>query len=152
MEYVLRSAVAMDDAPPDELERALEAQQELAESSLEAIFDAYDEAIEEGTSQPVVLLIDCEDELGSRISRAWLGDDAVDEAIALQAEQAAGQPIPTTVFVSAIAYEDCRNEVAKAFPYLAEALAEPPSGDGVLIISVTSGGASALTAPLTARP
>ena len=138
---------------------ALEAQQLLAESSLESIFEAYDEAVVDGFERPVILLIDCEDELGAQIARAWLGDETVDEAIAVQAAAAEesgddtdDEEQPTTVFVAAFTLQHCQVEVPKVFPYLSEVFENPPSADeGVLIVSVTSGGASALTAPMDAR-
>jgi len=148
----------------DQVDPALEAQQLLAEASLDSIFEAYDEAVVDGFERPVIMLIDCEDELGAQISRAWLGDETVDEAIAVQAaaaDESADESAddgdgdgdePTTVFVAAFTLEHCQAEVPKVFPYLSEVFENPPSPDeGVLIVSVTSGGASALTAPMDAR-
>src|SRR5690349_21451753 len=58
-----------------------EAQQSLIESSLEQAFAEYDYACAHGLADPVIFLIDCEDEIGSPIARAWEGDDSVDAAI-----------------------------------------------------------------------
>ncbi len=139
-----------DHLPPD-VDQALEQQQELAEASLPSIFEAYDDAIAEEMDHPVVIVIDCEDQLGAQISRAWLGDETVDEAIAMQAAQGEEES-QTTVFVAAFAFADCRVEACKAFPYLSEVFDQPPGSDGVLVVSITAGGASALTAPMEARP
>lgn len=134
--------------------QALEEQQTLAESSLQVIFEMYDDAIEDGTQDPVVVLIDCEDQLGAEIARAWLGDEAVEEAIALQASESEEESVEgeTTVFAAAFSFEQCCEQVPQVFPYLSEVFQQPPVEDGVLVISITSGGASALTAPADARP
>lgn len=148
----------MSEEQPSELDpqhaQALEDQQTLAESSLPVIFEMYDDALEEGTENPVVLLIDCQDPLGSEIARAWLGDETVEEAIAQQAAEGEGQFLEgeTTVFAAAFSLEQCREQVPQVFPYLAEVFQQPPVQEGVLVISITSGGASALTAPADARP
>ena len=44
--------------------------------------------IADGVADPVAFLIDCEDEIGAQIARAWDGDDAVDAAILASAAQA----------------------------------------------------------------
>lgn len=135
----------MNDA---ETEAALEAQQTLAESSLELVETTYREAIDEGMSSPIVLLVDCEDELGGQIARGWLGDEAIDDAIAMQ-QQSDDDEDGTTVFARALAWKEAAGELRDAFPYLAPALQHPPGAGGVLVISITAGGASALTAPLS---
>jgi hypothetical protein len=153
----------VDDVDP-ELEAALEAQQWLAESSLDAVFEAYDEAVEQGLESPVIVLVDCEDELGGEIARGWLGEEAVEEAIlwrqsedTLAAEQDGGDEEDdedeerTTVFARAVGWSDAAKEISEAFPYLVEAFEEGPPDDGVLVISITAGGASALTAPFDLR-
>lgn len=147
-----RSAFGMNDKNLTE-EASLEAQQLLVESSLPLIFETYDEAVKQGDADPVVLLVDCEDELGSQFACGWLDEETVNDAIAFQqAEEEDGDPeSQTTVFARAIAWKLCRAELAEAFPYLAEVFADVPPTDGVLVIGVTAGGASALTAPFTAR-
>lgn len=127
----------------------LEQQQLLVESSLEAVFEAYDEAVEEGVDRPVVWVIDCEDELGAKIAREWLGDEAVDEAIALVETEDDSE---TIVFSIASDWETTRDEASRAFPYLSEVFEDGPPLDGILVLGVTAGGASALTAPWEARP
>lgn len=140
----------MSDSAPD-LEEALEAQQTLLETSLPLAFETYDEAISRNVKDPVVLVLDCEDEIGGEIARGWLGDEAVDDAISYQAaSDPAGDA--TTVFAYAFSLEECRREVPPVFPYLAPALEAPPAPGGFWAIAVTSGGASLLTVPLDARP
>lgn len=136
--------------PLDDEEIALEEQQHLLESTLPIVFEAYDDALSRQVSDPVVILLDCEDEIGSEIARSWLGDEAVDDAIAAQAAtDPEGEA--TTVFAFAYPLAECRQEIPPVFPYLAPALQEAPAG-GFLAVSVTSGGASVLIVPLDARP
>lgn len=123
----------------------LEQQQELAESSLALLFETYDQAIERGMKSPVVILVDCEDEIGGQIARAWLGDDAVDDALANNPDE------ETTVYARAESWRECKREVPETFEYLAPVFAEGPPDDGFLVVSVTAGGASALTVPMDAR-
>ncbi len=135
-------------------DNSLEAQQLLVESSLPLVFETYDEAIKRGDVDPIVLLVDCEDELGSQVACGWLDEETVSDAIAFQqAEEAGGEEetFQTTVFARGIAWKACCAELAEAFPYLAEVLDAGPPADGVLVIGVTAGGASALTAPFTTR-
>jgi hypothetical protein len=136
-----------DDAADGEIEEALEAQQLLLESSLELAFSAYDEALKSKMRDPVVFLLDCEDAIGGEIARSWLGEEAVADAIADHDDEVT----ETTVFAHAFPFAQCRTEVPAVFPYLRPVLEAPPV-DGFLSISVTSGGASALTVPFTARP
>ncbi|HEX6960503.1 MAG TPA: hypothetical protein VF175_01440, partial [Lacipirellula sp.] len=86
--------------PPDDLEAALEAQQMLLETSLPLAFETYDDALNRKVKAPVVVLLDCEDAIGGEIARAWLGDEAVEDAIA---HHAASDPSEdeTTVFAYA---------------------------------------------------
>jgi hypothetical protein len=138
-------------APEDD---PLELQQSLVESALPLVFEAYDEAIEDGVAAPIVVLVDCEDELGGAIARGWLGDDAIDDAIAAQAaaDSAPNESDPTTVLARAIAWDEARGELAAAFPYLKPILDGKLPADGVFVVGITAGGASALTAPWDARP
>jgi hypothetical protein len=140
----------MADPAPD-LEESLEAQQTLLETSLPLAFETYDDAVSRNVKNPVVLVLDCEDEIGGEIARGWLGDEAVDDAIS---HHAASDPSDdaTTVFAYAFSLEECRREVPPVFPYLAPALEAPPAPGGFWAIAITSGGASLLTVPLDARP
>lgn len=129
----------------------LELQQELVETALPLVFSTYDEAERDGVQSPLVVLVDCEDELGGQIARGWLGEEVVDDAIAanLPDEDPDSQ---TTVFARALGWEEAAAELAEAFPYLGPALESAPPDDGVFVVSITAGGASALTAPWDARP
>ena len=132
----------------DEID-SLEAQQWLLESSLALAFDAYDEAIQAKQRDPVVFVLDCEDAIGGEIARSWLGEELIADAIADRALE--DEESETTVFAHAFPFAQCRTEVPAVFPYLKPAFERPPA-DGFLAISVTAGGASALTVPFTARP
>jgi len=123
----------------------LEKQQALLEESLPLVFSAFDEAKANSVSNPVVILLDCDDSIGSQIARSWLGDEVVDDA---QAEQETEQ---ITVFAHGFAWKKCRQEIPRVFPYLADALNQEKPRDGFLTVSVTSGGASVLTVPWDAR-
>jgi hypothetical protein len=128
---------------------ALDEQQLLLEESLELVISVYNEAIREGVCEPVVMLLDCEDTIGGQIARGWLGSAAVEEAIADQrTEDPSGET--TTVFARAFPLSECTKQVPKVFPYLAPIFASALPAEGFLAISVTSGGASALTVPFDA--
>lgn len=127
----------------------LELQQLLVESTLPLVFETYDHAIEEGVAQPIILVVDCEDELGGQIARGWLGDEAIDDAIA--AESGDDPENETTALARAVGWSDAGQAISDAFPYLAPIFDGRPPEDGVLVIGVTAGGASALTAPWEAR-
>jgi hypothetical protein len=129
---------------------ALDAQQALLEESLELVFDVYDAALDDGLLDPVVILLDCEDPIGGEIARAWLGQEVVDEAIR---DQRSADPSGelTTVFAQAFPLAESAEEVPAVFPYLAPVFVASPPADEFLVISVTSGGALALTVPLAAR-
>ncbi len=125
-----------------------DAQQTLLENSLPAAFEAYDTAVEAEIAQPVVFLLDCEDAIGGEIARSWLGEEVVAEAMG---EQPPGED-STTVFAHAFSWDQCRQEVPAVFPYLQEVFEQEQPDDGFWAISVTAGGASALTVPFAARP
>jgi hypothetical protein len=141
----------------DNVDMHLEQQQALLEGSLTLVFTACDQAVASGVSDPVVILLDCEDPIGEKVARGWLGDEAVDIAVGqVTAElsglvELSGQDEQTTVFAYAFAWEACLQEVPAVFPYLAPVFEQPPPRDGFMAISVTSGGASALTVPWNAR-
>ncbi len=139
---------------PNEAETALDLQQELLEGSLPAVFSAFDEATSKGMAGPVVFVLDCEDPIGGEVARAWLGTEAVDDAIEQRQLQEAteGQVTEeTTIFVYAFPFDQCSEEVPRIFPYLGAMFNQPLPEDGVLAIAVTCGGASALTVPFSAR-
>jgi len=132
-------------------ETALQEQQELLENSLPAAFSAYEMALDEGMAEPVVFLLDCEDEIGGEIARSWLGSETVDDAIEqrkLQEEVEGGE---TTVFAHAFPTSKCREEVPAIFPYIEAVFFEALPCESLLVIVVTCGGASALTVPFSAH-
>jgi hypothetical protein len=135
-----------DDA---DLEAALESQQLLLETSLSLVFETYDDVRQRNVIDPVVLLLDCEDELGGQIARGWLGDETVEDAIAHHAAADAADE-ETTVFAVAFSLAECQREIPPVFPYLEPALQAPESG--FLAVSVAAGGASVLIVPNDARP
>lgn len=126
----------------------------LVEESLPLIFSTYDEAARDRVPEPVVLLVDCEDEIGREIAEAWLGREAVDDAVlAVQAEQmdAPQTGSYTTVFARAMPLAACRKEVPRVFPYLRGAFDRLPE-DAVLVMAVAAGGAATFTVPFSSRP
>ena len=136
----------------DDVETCLENQQVLLEGSLPLVFTAYDQATAAGVCNPVVILLDCEDPIGEEIARSWLGEETVEIAIEqVASEQSTIRDAQTTVFAHGFAWDECHREIPSVFPYLASMFAQPPPRDGFLAISVTSGGASALTVPWDAR-
>ena len=54
--------------PPGPAETPEETQERFLESSLDLVFAAYDEAAEPAGEPTVVLLLDCEDEIGGEIA------------------------------------------------------------------------------------
>ena len=138
------------DEANDALQLALEEQQALAESSLPLLFEALDDATDAQVERPVVILLDCEDEIGGEIARAWLGAHEVDEAIR-DRQSTSDSDDSTTVYARAFAWDDCRAEIPEVFPYLAEVFDGESPESTFLTISVTAGGASALHVPLELR-
>jgi hypothetical protein len=134
---------------PNDNDAALEAQQSLLETSLPLVFEAYDDAVQRNMKEPVVLLLDCEDDIGGEIARGWLGDETVEDAILHESAERESDD-ETTVFALAFSLAECRREIPPVFPYLEPALQPPASG--FLAVSVTAGGASVLIVPDDARP
>lgn len=135
----------------DDLDAALEAQQWLLESSLPLVFEAFDDAVARQVVDPVVVLLDCEDQIGGEIARSWLGEETVEDAILHQSDDVEEGSEATTVFAVAFSLKECRTEVPPVFPYLEPALGAAPE-EGFYAISVTDGGASILIVPPDARP
>ncbi len=125
--------------------------QSLLETSLGLVFEEHDRARESGLDTPVVFLLDCEDELGGEIACAWHGSEAVSDAIAIERSQRSDDDA-TTVLATAVSLDDCRREVPRVFPYLADSFHQPPPDDGFLAVVVAQGGATTFTVPLSARP
>jgi len=129
---------------------ASQAQQELLESCLDLVFETQAAAVADKLVDPVILLLDCEDKIGAQIATAWLGAEALRDAIAEQRfEDPAGEE--TTVYARAFAWAECRREVPTVFDYLAPVFDEPIPTEGFLAIAVTAGGASVFTVPASAR-
>ncbi len=140
----------MNDDPPAGDGDAMEQRQTLVESSLPQLFETFDAGLEEGLTDPVVVLVDCEDAIGSRFARAWVGEEEVDEAIRQQ--RAAGVEADLTVTVAvAFDWSECQQEMPQYFPYLAETFREPPPLEGFLAVVISHGGAGTFTVPFEAR-
>ena len=137
-----------DELSPDEVAAAT--QQELLESCLEIVFDAYDDAIHDKMVEPVVFVIDCEDAIGEEIANAWLGEENVRNAVAEQKLEQPDEEL-TTVFAQAFPMAESRREVPAVFDYLAPVFDTDLPVDSFLAIAITAGGASAFTVPLSAR-
>ncbi len=127
--------------------------EELVESSLPLVFSTYDDALRDGIREPVVLLIDCEDPLGREIADAWLGTEAVEDAIAAvhaDAEVDDDGQVPTTVFARPMPLSACRREIPPVFSYLRGSFDHPPE-EAILVVAVAAGGAGTFTVPFASR-
>ena len=157
-EFVLRSPLSLNVTLPKSVQRmsdeslnqALEQQQDLVEANLPTVFTAYDEAKSEGVNEPLILLVDCEDDLGGQIARGWLGDEQVDNAIAIENQSKENESL-TTIFALPTEWQESREELSESFPYLAEFFEGEYPQDGLLVLSITAGGASGLGVPFDAR-
>lgn len=126
----------------------------LVEQCLAQLFEAYDEALAFGISDPVLFLVDCDDEIGGPISRAWEGDDAVNAATLTSTDhlESSDEATATTTLARAFPFRDSCVEVPKVFPYLEETFQRPPPKDGFLVLAIAYGGAATFTVPLGSRP
>jgi hypothetical protein len=124
-----------------------EHRQWLLEDSLEQVFAVYDEAFKANVAQPVVLLVDCADEIGGRFARAWEGDEAIDDALT----RFEGETETTATVARAFGFADSKQEVPVLFTYLAESFSGDAPQDGFLTVVVACGGASTFTVPPSAR-
>ncbi|MEX0936423.1 MAG: hypothetical protein WDZ59_01085 [Pirellulales bacterium] len=125
--------------------------EELIESSLPLVFETYDDAIRAGVVEPVVLLVDCEDQIGQQIAIQWVGEEAVEAAIAAQAGES-DTPDTTTALARAVSFRECRREIPASFPYLRGTFAQPPPRGGFVAVVISFGGAATFTVPQDARP
>ena len=148
--YQHRELIVLE-TPDSAEDAALEAQQMLLETSLDLVFAAADAAGKDGIVDPVVILLDCEDSIGSEIACSWLGSEAIAERRAADTADREDAD-KTTVYAQAFTQRECQEVVPKIFPYLEPVFRKKPSDEGFLAIAVTSGGASALTVPHSARP
>jgi len=141
--------VAKPTQPPHgssgDAERDMDARQDLLESSLAQVFNAYEASLADDVDEPVVLLLDCEDDIGGPMAREWEGDQAVDEAI----RQFAKKQLVTTL-ARGFSFAECRQEIPAAFPYLAGSFDAPPE-EGFLAIVVAAGGAGSFVVPFDAE-
>ncbi len=125
-------------------------QQDLLEDCLKLVLETFEQAVVEKVEDPVVFLLDCEDEIAAEIASSWLGPNAVRDAVMEQRlEVPDGQA--TTVYTHAFSWAECQREVPTVFDYLAPVFESPAPSDGFLAIAVTAGGASAFTVPTSAR-
>lgn len=131
---------------------ATDAQQDLLEDSLPLAFAEYDAALEQGVVRPVFILVDCEDEIGRQIVGGWLGESVVEDAIAAEQATQSDEDRMTTVFGTAVSWADATRRIPELFPYLSAVFEFVSIEDGFLAVSVTAGGACALTVPFDARP
>ena len=138
-------------------EHDMDGREALLESSLGSLFDAFDIALLEGVSEPVLLLIDCEDPIGAPIARKWEGNDAVDAAIMSNAMEdetsdSDNEERVTTVLIKTVPLFDSQQELSQWFPYLADALARGPAVGGFYVVVISFGGAGVFTVPMATRP
>ncbi len=124
----------------------MDVRQDLLETSLAQVFNAHDAALADGVDEPVVLLLDCEDEIGAPMARQWEGDAAVDEAL----RKFARKQLVTTL-ARAFPFADCQQELSAAFPYLAGSFQSPPT-EGFLAIVIAAGGGGSFVVPYDAAP
>lgn len=132
--------------PPErDLEADMDAREELLEGSLEQVYTVYEESLGEGVYFPVVFLVDCEDELGGRLARDWVGREEVDEAI--EANHAGGSNTITTTFAQCLSFQDCQDYVPQMFPYLQGSFQQAPPEGTFIAIVIASGGAGSFFVP-----
>lgn len=131
-------------------EQDMENRQALLEGSLEQVFNTYDNALDEEVADPVVFLLDCEDEIGGPMAVDWVGESELRAAIAENRSAAQREEITTTLGV-AFAFDECRDAITESFPYLLPSFETAPTS-GFLAVVVASGGAATFTVPFSARP
>lgn len=132
----------------------MDGREALLEDCLPQLFDTYERALEDNIVDPVVFLVDCEDDIGAAMARSWEGDDAVDAAILANAHSDGVDPQSsiTTTLARAFTFQECKNEVPRWFPYLSGTFDRSPPNDGFFVVVVTYGGAGSFTVPDGARP
>ena len=129
-----------------DLDADMDAREALLEGSMEQVLSVYDEALDDGMHLPVIFLVDCEDQIGGKLARDWVGREEVDEAIT--ANRAAGNAELTTTFAQSLSFADCQEYVPRMFPYLQGTFDQPPGEDRMITLVVAEGGAATFFVPL----
>lgn len=132
----------------------MDGREALVEACLDRLFAAFDSGVVEGIVEPVVLLVDCEDSVGTPIARTWEGDDAVDAAImanANDAEREEQNELATTILIRTVSFIDSQRELPKLFDYLQDSFSHGPAVGGFYVVVISFGGAGIFTVPMTAR-
>ena len=135
-------------------EKDMDGREALVEACLDRLFAAFDSGVVEGIVEPVVLLVDCEDSVGTPIARTWEGDDAVDAAImanANDAEREEQNELATTILIRTVSFIDSQRELPKLFDYLQDSFSHGPAVGGFYVVVISFGGAGIFTVPMTAR-
>jgi hypothetical protein len=107
---------------------------------------AHANGLSQGMVDPVIWLVDCEDDVGGRIARTWVGGDSLEKQIA--ARKRGERPGHTTVIVRPIPYDETEFMLRYDFPYLAEVVPERPSKQEICVFVVSLGGAASLFMPI----
>ena len=131
-------------------EQDMEGREALVEASLADVIEAFNEALRASVKEPVVFLVDCTDEIGEAVARAWEGDDAVESALLSVADQqpeGADESAVTATLIRGFPFADARQDVPKLFPYLAGSFDQPPSDEWILVVVISYGGAATFHAP-----
>lgn len=107
---------------------------------------AHNWALTQNMRDPVVFLVDCEDDVGGRLARAWLGAAAVEAQIA--ARKRGERPGLTVVLARPVPFEEAQTIIQFDFPYLNEIAPEQPGTHEIAVVVVGLGGAASLFIPL----
>jgi hypothetical protein len=131
--------------PERDLEADMDAREELLEGSMEQVYTVYEESLQDGVYLPVVFLVDCEDELGGKLARDWVGREEVDEAI--ESNRSDSKRALTTTFAQCLSFQDCQDYVPKMFSYLQGSFQQAPPEGTFIAIVVACGGAATFFVP-----
>jgi len=107
---------------------------------------AHANGLSQGMVDPVIWLVDCEDDVGGRIARVWVGGPALEKQIA--ARKRGERPGRTTVIVRPIPYDEVGVMLQFDFPYLAGVGPERPGKEEICVFVVSLGGAASLFMPI----
>lgn len=129
------------------------------EAAMARLFAVYDAGVERCQREPVVLLVDCQDETARRLAEELSGVAVTVEPAPEQQDDAARGHAGCDGAQSGIAtraicadLQACRAALVAEFPYLAPALSRPRSSDELLAVAIAEGAASAFRIPFRARP